>query len=318
MLCVTYMQGVSQMTLLAQHATGGNWQWNALTSPTGEGYLLLILVSLVGIGFLLRALVRLGQASRQSPPGESTARAVPTSNASDHSGSATLELVLVLPFLLFLILLLAQTTWAMVGNFQIYYSAYAATRTAIVQIPCDYSLTNGEGSNVYTADPNFPKYANIHRAAVIAVASVGGNNPDVQQPAGSILNIDALINGISDMYTAYNKTAPNWVTNGVLANRLRYADANTEITVSQINLNSPTDYTSSEITKGNTATFGPKDQVTVQVTHNLDLSVPFARRLFAQYAVGNSMYRVISAQYTLTNEGIDTKLPPLPSIPRIP
>ena len=81
-------------------------------------------------------LARLGRSQRR-PSGPS-------------QGTATIEFALVMPIMLFLILLLAQTTFVMAGNLFVHYAAFAATRSAIVYIPADYGPE--EDPNVPAAD----------------------------------------------------------------------------------------------------------------------------------------------------------------------
>ena len=48
-----------------------------------------------------------------------------------EGGTATLEFCMVIPIVLFLILLLVQSTLLMVGNQFVHYAAFAATRSAV-------------------------------------------------------------------------------------------------------------------------------------------------------------------------------------------
>ena len=79
------------------------------------------------------------------------------------------------------------------------------------------------------------------------------------------------------------------------------------------------------------AAFGPKDPVTVGVEHDFALSIPYASFVFAdqtQDAAGNTVsrehttldgqtpYTTITAQCTMTLEGYDRNLPPLPAVER--
>ena len=66
--------------------------------------------------------------------------------------------------------------------------------------------------------------------------------------------------------------------------------------------------------------FTAKDPITARVTHDLALTVPLAGYVFADGRLDGpgGFYTTVSAHYTLTNEGIDDQLPPLPALPRMP
>jgi Flp pilus assembly protein TadG len=279
-----------------------NWLWQALTSPLSRLCLAILLVGTVLLILGVRALVRL---RRRQPPAQ-------RSLAGDQSGSAMMEFVLVFPIVLFLILLLTQTTLVMAGNLYVHYAAFTAARSAVVVIPADYSAQDGEPSNTITPAPNFAKYDRIRLAAVWALVPVSG------KLAAGTPQADAFANGLSQYFTAYNRPIPYWVSN-VLPDRVRYADANTTIRFMTTTVqNDPPGVTFTPVGEGVTTEFGYKDPITVEVTHHLNLSIPGVRSIFSDGRAGNISYKTISAQYTLTNEGMDTQLPPKPPIDRFP
>lgn len=292
---------------------GADWFWTAMA---GSDMLLLVVVgglSLVGLIICVRVLWKLGK-SRQ-PAGGSPAKAVAL--LADHEGTAMLEFALVFPVALFMILLLAQTTLAMGGNLFVHYAAFAATRTAIVQVPADYTL-DGEPRNAVFAGQGNRKFDTIRQAAVFAVVPVAGRLNE------STLASSAYVQAVAQFYQAYNQPVPAWVTNGLLEERLNYADANTRIILYRATGKSAgnNEYGMDFQPIDGTHTFGPRDPVTVRVEHDLNLSIPYVRAFFAsgrhQDASGEGMFRTITAQYTLTNEGIDPNLPPTPPLPRQP
>ena len=61
----------------------------------------------------------------------------------DDRGTVTIELVLVIPVVLFFSLLLVQVMLLMTANHFVHYAAYAAVRSAIVQIPVDATGRDG-------------------------------------------------------------------------------------------------------------------------------------------------------------------------------
>jgi hypothetical protein len=229
-----------------------------------------------------------------------------------ESGTATVEFCMVLPIVLFLGLVLVQSTLLMVGNQFVNYAAFAAARSAIVYIPQDYSAT-GEPRNTIIAQEGKPKFDAIRAAAYLAVTPVCGKREDSVEA----LNTDQFVAGLNDYFAGYGQDSPRWVQT-LAAARLRYAAANTDVRVMY------TLVTRGEVEQFDTEpegyyTFGPHEAVTVRIEHKLNLSVPYVRRLFAdgEHGGDRGSYALVTAQYTLTNEGIDPDLPGPPELERI-
>ncbi len=237
-----------------------------------------------------------------------------------EQGTATVEFVLVFPIVLSLVLILLQTTLVMAGNLFVHYAAFAATRSAITYIPADKPNGLGEPRNVIVPSPGTPKYEAIRRAAVFAVLPVCGeltqeqfNNaePDVVDTAG-------FVAGLNDFYEANGQAPPKWIQTKA-AGRLRYAYAHlhTTVTLLQAEVNGD-DVTFQPLSENQTHVFGPRDPITVEVHHRLNLSIPYARAIFAdahhKYRSGAMM--MVTAHYTLTNEGVDPAFPLEPKLPR--
>lgn len=227
----------------------------------------------------------------------------------DCEGTTTIEFTLVLPILGFMVMCMAQTTFLMAGNLFVNYAAFAATRSAIVQIPTAYA---DEPANVFTSSPGMSKYDAIQHAAAFALVPVAGR----QTSANAAVDTAAYLSGLAAYYSAYNVNQPPWIES-LAADRLRYALDNTQITVftTQVNDN---DVTFTAVPDGATQKFQPRDPITVQVSHKLNLSVPYVNAIFADGRNTNSpgRYRITVAKYTLSNEGILDTMPPKPTIPR--
>lgn len=233
----------------------------------------------------------------------------------DANGTATLEFVLVFPIVLFLALLLIQTTLLMVGNLFVHYAAFAATRTAIVQIPQDYHDFN-EPPNTIVHVEGQPKYDLIRQAAAYALMPVSGRLEIASAPG------EAYANALHRYYADQGQTTSAWVDE-LVDDRLKYAShpVNTNIVVARVKKFNE-DLIWTDLRPAEMYTFGPKDPISVRVEHRFNLSIPYVRAVFTngshRITGGHGMYSRISAQYTLTNKGISNQLPPRPELHRIP
>jgi hypothetical protein len=212
--------------------------------------------------------------------------------------------MLIIPMLLFCTLTLAQTTLLMGGNVFVHYAAFAATRSAITTLPMD-SAASGEYRN-YMLLPGGWKAEHIRQAAVFALLPAAGRDSDSQSLAAQ-----KLIDGFKSYYQALNQSPPKWI-DGFLAQRLAYADRHTGITFSRIVTESENDLLWTPLEEG-LYQFGPREPISVQVEHQLHLSVPYVWPIFADSLSARST--LVKAFYTLNNEGIDTELPPTPRQP---
>ena len=269
---------------------------NLLTSELTLWCVGLGSAALIGLGLVIVVLHRVH-------------RPLPAANPlTDSDGTATIEFTLVMPILIFFMLLLAQVTFAMAGNIFINYSAFAATRTAIVQIPADYA---DDGPNHYSAYEGHTKHELIRRAALVSLVPVAGREPSSEASNEATQFVD----GLSAFYQAYGRGGPNWI-DSLAADRFRYAYDNTAITVYRAQ--EVEDHTWEFEPIETTHPFDGRDPITVRVTHRLNLGVPYVGRLFNSEPNPESpgRYTLVSAQFTLTNEGKRDELPPQPNVPR--
>lgn len=232
---------------------------------------------------------------------------------SDESGTATVEFCLAFPIVLFLCLILVQSTLLMVGNQFVHYAAFAATRSAIVYIPQDRP-GEGEPRNTIIPEKGRAKYDAIRAAAYLAVAPVCGKLGESTED----INVAEYVAGLRSYYTANGQDVPRWVQT-LAADRLRYAAENTDVQIME------TVQTDDGVEFYDIAgafdyyNFGPREAVTVRVEHRLNLSVPYVRSFFADGELdgGRGKYALVSAHYTLTNEGVNPELPGPPELPRV-
>ncbi len=230
---------------------------------------------------------------------------------TQEAGTATVEFCMVFPIVLFLILILVQATLLMVGNQFVHYAAFAATRSAIVYIPADMTDEGGVGRNSLSLTKGSPKYDAIRASAYFAVMPVCGKLDDSNEP----LRTDEFVDGLKSHFTSYGQDAPRWVDT-LAADRLRYAAENTDIQIMRTVVTNQ-DVEFEEILVGDDP-FGPREAITVWIEHKLNLSVPYVRGIFADddHPDGRGKYALVTAHYTLTNEGINPDLPDKPDIDR--
>ncbi len=278
-----------------QTDTAGAWLWQAMTSRLSLICMAIIIVSVIALLLCLRGMVRIGIAAYRS-------RAVRTG----QSGTTTMEFLLVLPVAMFFVGLIAQTTFLMTGNIMVHYAAFCATRAAIVQVSDDPVFQAETRQNEIGGTDADQKYRATRLAAVIALMPVSGPSTD---KGGLGKNV---ADGIAQFYQAYGKDAPHW-TKELIAQRLNYADANTQI---QFYESTPDGDRAimRPITGGHT--YGPKDTITVEVSHRFYLSIPWVSYVFRD-SNASQPYTTIQAHYSLPNEGIGVLLPPRPDIDRV-
>lgn len=232
---------------------------------------------------------------------------------SDQRGTVMLEFALLLPVALFVVLLILQVTLLMVGRVFVHYSAQAAARTAITQLPRDLShVGHGEPNWIMAAEGNI-KFDAIQASAANALVPISG------RVGGSGDEAESYAVAMSEYLTRRGATTPHWVDN-LLADRYRYAHANTEVTLMSVEQSSSSQSPSYEALGGGAYEFGPRDAVGVQVRHRLNLSIPYVRAMFADGSNGDGAssrhYTTVTARTTLTNQGDLRDLPPAPDLPR--
>jgi len=298
----------SQATL-AQTAPRG-WWWDTLLSGPA-----LTLLAVAGGCVLL--LVLMGwRLRRLSAP----VRAARRAKRGGESGVATIEFVLIAPFLLTITLILIQTMLVFTGLFYVNYAAYAAARSAIVYIPADMGV---DGPNMLTPVEGRLKYDRVRAAAIIAVMPVSG------QEAGGLLSAPAVVAALNDYYAQQGRSAPGWVDN-LAQGRLNYAAQHTTLTLMTVEDTGNGRLRFDDIVGG--VEVGAKDAVAVEVEHEFALTVPVASQIFQLGGRSGSYtpqtrgasdtpappgaWTLITARAVLTNEGIDRNLPDPPRVPR--
>ncbi|MEM9420263.1 MAG: hypothetical protein AAGA25_14585 [Planctomycetota bacterium] len=282
------------------------WWSSALGSDLGVRCAVIVAVGVVLLAVALRAAWVLWWA-RPVAAKRSTMR----QRLAGESGTATVEFVMVFVPALGISLILLQTMLMFSGNLFVHYAAFVATRSAIVEAP------RGElGGGGYLADENDPAFDQAQRAAAFALAPVSG-----REGSGGGGDAIAFEAGLQAYFTSYGEDAPAWVDR-LAAERLAYALDHTTLELYETRVSDRGEVVLDKQTgsSGNRIDFGPKDPVTVGVSHRLHLSIPYASALFAdgthQTVAGQTAYSIVTATSTMTLEGYDVNLPELPEVER--
>ncbi len=247
---------------------------SALATPLFRFYLSIAAISLLVISVILGFAAR-----KRRKPLPATA------------GTIIIEFTLVLPILLMLSLILLQSSLVLAGHLCVTYAGFCAARSAIVQIPQNYT---DEKTNYLNTSGDSQKMSHILDAACWAVMPVCDGSY-----AGSTAD-DRLTQGFETLYSENGQTAPKWVSS-YLAAKLAYAKSHTTVTVA---VPEEDDY------------YSEHEDIKVDVTHDLYLSVPYADVLLAtldsDHAVELSDDKRairVTTTCTLTNQGTSMEIP---------
>lgn len=277
--------------------SSGHWVAAAMTSRLSIVCIIIVCVCAVLLAAILGMLWRAGAAGRNKRSG------------SGQQGNAAIEFALALPFLIMLVLVMAQSSLLMGGNLCVHYAAYCAARSAIVQVPC--AGDSQEPANV-VSDPAFSgKMARIKQAAVWAVMPVSCGDTEIS-PSQSV-GVTELQKSLTSFFSQYGKPPPAWIA-GRLARKFSYADEHTTVDMdAPVHPPKYRPYGRADRLKYQDlqqADFTPED-LTVRVHHTLYLSVPYAAWLFAKASSNgvplpfghNEFGMKVDVPCTLTNEG---------------
>jgi len=267
-------------TLAAVHLADPKSRWllEAITTHQFLTAAAVFLASAMGMICLCVLLWRVGRPYRRTRK----------LRLGDQGGAVIVEFALVLPFLLMLSLIMAQSAALMAGNIAVNYSAFCAARSAVVNVPLE--LAN-EPTNTLAAPAASTKLNRIKDAAVWAITPVScPNNTYATAPCAD------LQAAIDRHMAAYNKPRPVWLDN-TLPQRLQYAKDNTTVAIRA---------------PANGVTYQEHEDIVADVSHVFYLGVPFAGRVLSgvfgndgrtlgfapgQYGV------IINATSRLPNEG---------------
>ncbi len=302
---------------------------------------------LVGLGLTACMLVRAG--GRVSPGRMRRLHA-------DQRGSAqSLSFVLALPVFIMVLMLIVQVSQLMIGTIVVHYAAFAAVRSAIVWIPARldtaeqencvgwyYVNPNAPDQRPPTLDPSSPdygpseggveyivapdglKYAQVFRAAVLAVAPICPSR-NLGLPAGSTGRAAEVLEAAA--YSLAPEMQRNTAIGRRLRNKLAYAARHTQLEVRFFHSNAEPPLAPYSIGPDQGQfrfnQLGWRDQITVTVWHDLAL-LPGPGRLLARVLRRSDgtdpvseritetagVYTTrLSAAATLSNEGEQSVVP---------
>ncbi len=276
---------------LANASAQSNWLVQAMRNRTFVISAAVFLASAIGLLAMCHAMYHAGTPYRNA--------------RSSQSGSVTLEFAIALPIALAMVLLMTQAALLMGGNICVHYAAYCAARSAIVQIPSDFSPA--EPPNVLDS-PDAAKMESIRAAAIWALMPVSCSSTDY--PYGG--DDPNLALGVRSFMTHLGSTGGNWSDRAdlptYLGRKRAYAEDHTEITMYE---RMDVDGTAAYWEVVYPHAYQPRDEIRVQVKHTLYLSVPYAAKVFAAVEGGTRLdfapgqYGMeITALVSLTNQGV--------------
>ncbi|MFP4354607.1 MAG: TadE/TadG family type IV pilus assembly protein [Phycisphaerae bacterium] len=253
---------------------GGVWLWRALTSRIGLVAAAVALGCAVLLGWVVSAMWQIGRRAR--------------SRRRADDGSVLVEFVLLLPIALSVSLGMLQSSLLMAGNVCVHYAAYAAARSAVVQVP-RYAGPS-EMENEYTPDEMGGKFGRIHAAAVwpLVPISYGGTDQDTADDP-------ELVGSLIRFHDSWSPERPFWLDDRILR-KLDYARNHTFV-----ELDPP----------GNGMIYQAGEDIRARLRHTYYLSVPYAGWFFSRILddgvdldADGAYGLIIEAHCTLSNEGV--------------
>ncbi len=206
-----------------------------------------------------------------------------------QAGTAIIEFALLLPIILFIALVLIQSSLLMGGFISVNYASYAATRSAIVMVPAN---TLPEPRNMVQDTIGVGASAKVNRVWLASLWPLLPTGDGGYAETGT--GAETLTDGLDALLGAYGRQLPNWARDR-LQRKLAYVQDHT-----QVQLAPPV----------NGDIYGDNEDIRVEVRHDLFMSIPYAGRFFAAIDssrgvhLGNGKYAVkITVNSRLPNEG---------------
>lgn len=287
-------------------AAGPKWLSAAVTSRSFIACDIVMVVCSALLGGIVAMLWRAGRANRGLPRGE--------------HGEAIIEFALAMPFVAMISLLMAQTSFVMVGNGCVHYSAYCAARAACVMTPL---RTAAEDRNLVTLQDG-PKMQRVRMAAAWALMPVACGA--YQSPRVDSSTAADLVSGLQAFFSAlpqriapeesYSPDSkgkhPQWVDQQYIPAARGDAPAwvDDRLVKKFCYVMDPLHTTVEMAPPEDGNSYKAHEDLRVTVKHKLYLSIPYAARIFAAFPggstldVGTGEYATeITGTCTMPNEG---------------
>jgi uncharacterized membrane protein YhaH (DUF805 family) len=145
----------------------------------------------------------------------------------DDGGTAALEMLLALPFIVMILLVLLQATLLWNANMVIHYAGFAATRTAITVIGAQignekpYYVYNIDDAGIVEPSQKTPMIA---RAAVLALLPISAQLPATTEQKDPVMSGQDVANGVQGALAASSSGATDQPWPGRIARQFAYAD----------------------------------------------------------------------------------------------
>lgn len=274
---------------------------DAAMSHLGRVSMAIMAVGALLLGLLSLVLHRCSE--RPHPPAHQVFR--------DEGGTAAIEMLMALPFVVMILLVVLQTAVLWNANVVFHYAGFASARAGTSIIPTDMIDISGERRYWMYNDedpltPQSMKKARIRRAAVLALLEISGNLPEsaeIRDPEWTGEDARAMVR--QALSAAQADTDRPWIDR--IAGQFRYADYFTEIEINEPHhwgLSNPgdgcpyrwhrrewgtMDWNYIAVCPGFTHTFdyAPWEEMTARLTYPFELGVPYANRVLAQLGVAS-------------------------------
>lgn len=223
-------------------------------------------------------------------PFAATKRVAGGASRANDEGTVIIEFALLFPIALLLFLVILQTALLYVGNFYVNFAAFRAARAAIVYAGIDAQPETATHTLVLGPEA----MRRMTNAAVFTCAGISGTSTGGGSGAGISV-------AQADVWRQFIGRPLGWM-GGRIARRFDYAAAHTRVRA----ITMPRPDPDLSIWNAQHADFYRyREPITVEVTHDFELAVPYAKAVLGGIAGGAGDYRYteLRAGYTLVNEG---------------
>jgi hypothetical protein len=176
-LAAASVVGLLVLVVLAVRDAPG-WATAAATSPLAVRCVAIIAAGVVALGVIAALLAGAARARSERRGGVQGI-------AADQTGTAAIEMTLLLPFAVMIFLVITQAALLFNANMVVHYAAFAASRVSIVVVPMEIGeeLRNLVYNPDVELNPPSEKLDLIRRAAVLALVPISASIMDAEAEA---------------------------------------------------------------------------------------------------------------------------------------